>query len=69
MINNDKNIDIMFCEMCVFLGCFKIYLYFFLGFVENFICGIEINKYVNIRFDYSVILFKENKVGEYFKII
>lgn len=68
VINNDKNIDTMLREMCVFSGRFKIQLHFFSGFAENPICGIEINTYFNTRFDYSVTLFKENKVGEHFKI-
>lgn len=68
MINNDKNIDTMLREMCVFSGRLKIQLHFFSGFAENPICGIEINTYFNTRFDYSVTLFKESKVGEHFKI-
>lgn len=68
VINTDKNIDTMLREICVFSGRLKIQLHFFSGFAENPICGIEINTYFNTRFDYSVTLFKENKVGEHFKI-
>lgn len=68
MINTDKNIDTMLREMCVFFGPSQNTVTFFSGFAENPICGIEINKYFNTRFDYSVTLFKENKVGEHFKI-